>query len=578
MHLERLPVGQPSSLPGVFPTSRQVAAATAPPELKPLGAPRLSSPPVPRPPGSITDFLTDASVVQLCAALAGIAQARITVHDDRGRRIDYTGGTPPWSVAPEDDEARRISDALHHGPNEAVSVDGRVVEPLVVAANVIGGVVIDAEPARHASGELDGLRAIVSKLVLTINEFCDQDMLLRHRNAELSLLFRLSSLLVAARDTDEVLTIALRSAIEILGADAGLVHLIDAEGRSVLRADINLSDSFLDSLKPLAADSIAFREALAAEGYPGIIAGSLFFNARSLGSLRLLWKKPILLEAEEQALLQTIIEQVSAAVASARLIEAQSKARATQRQLRLASDVQRRMLPQSLPNIPRFDIDARYVPTMELGGDFYDLIDLSGHLGLLIGDVAGKGVPAALLMAAVRASLRAHASSLYHLDEVMSRVNRAMVRDTQPNEFATIFYGVIDPVSLRLTYCNAGHDPPLLLRRVDGRGAEERDLYELTAGGMVIGVDPAQIYARGMFDLAPGDTLVAYTDGIVDAMNFESKRFGRPRLRKAILDAANTPGATAKSVADHIIWEVRRSIGLNPQTDDETLVVVRVRE
>lgn len=533
---------------------------------------------MPRPPGSITDFLTDASVVQLCAALADISQARITVHDHRGRRIDYTGGSPPWSVAPEDDEARLIAEALHRGPNEAVAQDGRVVEPLVVAANIVGAVVIGAEPARHASGELDGLRAIVSKLVMTVNEFCDQDVLLRHRNAELSLLFRLSSLLVAARDIDEVLLIAMRSAIDILGAEAGLVHLVDAEGRSALRAHINLDDSFKKSIAPLPAEAPAFREALASAGFQGIIAGSLFFSGRSLGSLRLLWKDPILLEAEDQALLQTIIEQVSAAVASARLIEAQSKARANQRQLRLAADVQRRMLPQSLPNIPRFDIDARYIPTMELGGDFYDLINLTGHLGLLIGDVAGKGVPAALLMAAVRASLRAHASSLYHLDEVMSRVNRAMVRDTQPNEFATIFYGVIDPASLRLTYCNAGHDPPFVLRHPRSRPAEDRDLYELTAGGMVIGVDPAQVYARGMFDLSPGDTLVAYTDGIVDAMNFESKRFGRPRLRQAILDAANTPGATAKSVADHIIWEVRRSIGLNPQTDDETLVVVRVRE
>jgi sigma-B regulation protein RsbU (phosphoserine phosphatase) len=533
---------------------------------------------VPRPPASIADFLTDASVVQLCAALGDIAHARITVHDERGRRIDYTGGNPPWSVAPEDDAARRIADALHHGSQESIGEDGRVVEPLIVAANIVGAVVIGADPARHVSGELDGLRAIVSKLVLTVNEFCDQEVLLKHRNAELSLLFRLSSLLVAARDTEEVLTIALRSAIEILGAEAGLVHLRDDEGRSALRGHAGLSPEFKTKLSEHTPDSEPFRAALAEAGYPGIVAGSLFFNGRSLGSLRLLWKSPVLLDPEDQALLQTIIEQVSAAVASAKLIEAQSKARAAQRQLRLAADVQRRMLPQSLPNMSRFDIDARYIPTMELGGDFYDLINLSGHLGLLIGDVAGKGVPAALLMAAVRASLRAHASSLYHLDEVMSRVNRAMVRDTQPNEFATIFYGVIDPVSLRLTYCNAGHDPPLLLRRVEGRAAEDRDLYELTAGGMVIGVDPSQAYARGMFDLAPGDTLVAYTDGIVDAMNFESKRFGRPRLRKAILDAANMTGATAKSVADHIIWEVRRSIGLNPQTDDETLVVVRVRK
>lgn len=533
---------------------------------------------MPRPPGSITDFLTDASLVQLCTALADIAHARITVHDRAGRRIDYTGGSPPWSVGGEDEEARRIAEAISRNAKEAVSADGRVVEPLVVAGMPVGAVVIDADHSRHASGELDGLRAIISKLVLTVNEFCDQEVLLRHRNAELSLLFRLSSLLVAARDIDEVLSIALRSATEVLGAQAGIVHLANAEGVVELRAQTGLPAELRVAISKLPPESSPFKETLMTGGFPGIVAGSLLFDSRTLGSMRLLWREAVLLEAEDQALFQTIIEQVSAAVASARLIEAQSKARAAQRQLRLAADVQRRMLPQSIPSIARFDIDARYIPTMELGGDFYDLINLSGHLGLLIGDVAGKGVPAALLMAAVRASLRAHASSLYHLDEVMSRVNRAMVRDTMPNEFATIFYGVIDPASLRLTYCNAGHDPPLLLRRPQGRPPEDRDLYELTAGGMVIGIDAAQVYARGMFDLAPGDILVAYTDGIVDAMNFESKRFGRPRLRRAILDAAALEGASAKSIADHIIWEVRRSIGLNPQTDDETLVVVRVRE
>jgi sigma-B regulation protein RsbU (phosphoserine phosphatase) len=384
---------------------------------------------------------------------------------------------------------------------------------------------------------------------------------------------------VGTKDVHAVLHVALRSAIEILGADAGLVHLVNDDGRAALRAQANLAPESLARLASFAPHSQEFTAALASIGFPGSASGPLSYNGRSLGTLRLLWPRPVSLDANEQSLLRTIAEQISSAVAGADMIVAESKARAVRRQLHLAADVQRRMMPQTMPSMPRFDIAARYVPSMELGGDFYDLINLSGHLGVLIGDVAGKGVPAAILMAAVRASLRAHVASLYHLDEVMTRVNRAVVRDTMPNEFATIFYGVIDPNSLRLTYCNAGHDPPILLRRVHGRAPEERDLHELTAGGMVVGVDPAQTYARGMFDLSPGDTLIAYTDGIVDAMNFEMKKFGRARLRRSILAllAAN-PAESAKAIADHIHWDVRRYVGLNQQTDDETLVVVRVRE
>lgn len=534
-----------------------------------------------RAPKSITEFLTDASLVQLCAALGEMSHVRISVHDEAGRRIDYTGGTPPWSLGPEDEEAARIAAALRGEgpPHESVTSDGRVIEPIIVSRRAIGAVVIAADPARHASGDLDGLRSIIDKLLLTVNEFCDQEVTLKHRNAELSLLFRLSSLLVGARDADAALNVALRSAVEILGAGAGIVHLTDGDGRAVRKASAGLSGDALSILDAHPPQSREYTKALERAGYRGVAVGPLVFNARPLGEMRLLWRHPTFLDPDEQALLQTIVEQVSAAIASADLVESERRARAVQRQLSLASDVQRRMLPQSVPALPRLDIDARYIPTMQLGGDFYDLIDLSGHLGILIGDVAGKGVPAALLMAAVRASLRAHAADVYHLDEIMSRVNKAMARDTQPNEFATIFYGVLDPATLRLTYCNAGHDPPLLLRLPAGRAPEARDLYELTAGGMVVGVDPSQTYARGMFDLAPGDTLVAYTDGIVDARNFESLRFGRDRLRRAILDTiAADRSAPAKAVADHIIWEVRRYIGLNPQADDETLVVVRVRE
>ena len=153
-----------------------------------------------------------------------------------------------------------------------------------------------------------------------------------------------------------------------------------------------------------------------------------------------------------------------------------------------------------IPTPKGFDIAARYVPSFDLGGDFYDFIDLDGHVGVAVGDVVGKGVAASLLMASVRASLRAYAQDVYDLDEVISRVNHALCRDTLDNEFATLWYGVLDPSRMRLTYCNAGHEPPLLYR--DG------NVYTLEAGGMIVGVDPTQAYQKGLWDLKPGDCLL----------------------------------------------------------------------
>lgn len=527
-----------------------------------------------RGPTSITRFLTDGSLLRLCDALGEVGGARITVHDEAGRRIVAVDGVPPWRVEEADGEAEEVARILGSGEGPAEAL--RTIEPLRAGDRVIGAVVVEPRGSSAASSRL---RTVVVHLVRTVNELCGQQVELKRRNAELSALFRLSSLLVAEHTVEAVLNVALRSAVEVLGAEAGAVHLLDEERRLVLRSHLGLDGPLLESARSERPDSPSFRSSAARAGLFVRAEGSLTFNGETLGSLILLARDESPLDGEDCALFRTIVEQAAAAAASARLIESEREARQVQRQLRLAADVQRRMMPRAAPAIPRFDIDARYIPSMDLGGDFYDLIDLSGHLGVLVGDVAGKGIPAAMLMASVRASLRAHADDVYHLDEIMSRVNKAMVRDTLPHEFATIFYGVIDPGSLRLTYCNAGHDPPLILRLPQGRPPEDRDLYELTAGGMVVGVDAAQRYGRGMFDLAPGDTLVAYTDGIVDARDFESKRFGRARLRRAILDTiAANPAASAKAVADHVIWEVRRFVGLNPQVDDETIVVIRVRD
>jgi len=231
-----------------------------------------------------------------------------------------------------------------------------------------------------------------------------------------------------------------------------------------------------------------------------------------------------------------------------------------------------------VPTLARLDVAARYIPSFELGGDFYDFFELAGSFGVTIGDVVGKGIAAALLMASVRASLRAHVQDIYHIDDVLSRVNVALSRDTLDNEFATLWYGVIDTEKLRVTYCAGGHEPPMVFKAVQGRPMTTADIEELSIGGMAVGIDPTQKYQRGTYDLHARDVIVAYTDGVTDTLNFSGRKFGKVRLRQGVIQLLNEePEATASRIADHIFWELRQYAGILERPDDQTVVVVRVR-
>jgi sigma-B regulation protein RsbU (phosphoserine phosphatase) len=256
------------------------------------------------------------------------------------------------------------------------------------------------------------------------------------------------------------------------------------------------------------------------------------------------------------------------AIENARLQEEALEKDRLERQVQIAAEVQRRMMPARAPQIPGYDIAALYVPCFELGGDLFDFIRLGEKsLGITVADVVGKGLPASLLMATVRASMRAQVGSIYDIDEVMRRVNLAMCQDMRSNEFVTLWYGVLNHQARQITYVNAGHEPALLVRK--------KQIIELAAGGMVLGVDQEQTYAREVVQLQKGDLLWIFTDGIPDAMNYAGEKFGKPRMREALLRYADQP---AEQVCRQLLWETRRFVGLNRRTDDTTMVVVKVTE
>jgi len=154
--------------------------------------------------------------------------------------------------------------------------------------------------------------------------------------------------------------------------------------------------------------------------------------------------------------------------------------------------------------------------------------------------------------------------NVYYLYEVIRRINVMLCRDTKPGEFVTLFYGVLDARTRRFTYCNAGHPPALLLR--DGQ------VTELPSDGMVLGVSPDEPYAQSFIDLRKGDVLLLYTDGVADGMNFAQETFGRQRVTEAF----RRGGDTAETVAQNILWELRKFVGMAKRTDDVTMIVAKI--
>jgi len=456
----------------------------------------------------------------------------------------------------------------------------------------------------------------LTTIAKAIGSISDLENRLQHRIAELDAVYKVSADLAGLDDLDILLHSALETVIGVMGMDAGAIRLFDEDsGQLVVKAWVNLSDKYFNKGPILIGDSELDRRALngemvytrdlskdarvlypdlvRSEGIRSFLCAGLVFRNKPVGVMRLYTRHVRDFDKYERRLFQAAAQQVATAIENRTLVDQHREAQQMHDQIQLAANVQKRMLPQESPNIPGIDIDAHCLPSLELGGDFFDFIDLKGNLGLAIGDVVGKGIPAALHTASVRATLRAHALDVFHINQVLELTNRAMSHDSMYHEFATLWYGVIHPTLQRLTYCNAGHEPTLVCRRTGDINKQEPNLkpveksieqgpftfYELSGGGMVLGIDPSQTYDKGIFHLQHGDTLIAYSDGLSEALNFDQELFGRYRIRQAIVDIfdKHNGSPTATEILNHILWEARRFVGFNEQSDDITIIVARMQ-
>src|SRR5829696_9059331 len=250
--------------------------------------------------------------------------------------------------------------------------------------------------------------------------------------------------------------------------------------------------------------------------------------------------------------------------------EAQERERIEQ-ELRVARLIQQTLLPRSLPELPGYDVAAYYQPAREVGGDFYDFFEIEdGRMGFVVGDVTDKGVPAALVMATTRTMLRAAAQRLFSPGEVLKRVNEVLVAEIPPNMFVTCLYAILERESGRLTYANAGHDLPYRRRAGRSEGAEE-----LRARGMPLGLMPGMGYEEKEILLEKGESILFYSDGLVEAHDAHREMFGFPRLQGLV----GTHRSGGSSLVSFLLSELSRFTGEDwEQEDDITLVTLERSE
>jgi serine phosphatase RsbU (regulator of sigma subunit) len=403
----------------------------------------------------------------------------------------------------------------------------------------------------------------------------------------------------SGRVLDEVLTLVMDSALDVTKAERGFMMLANTDGELEFkiargRGKTTLSGtSFTTSEKIprevfrtgqsltvgdlMEGDLAGQHDRTIAVGIRHVLCVPLLVNPMSasgagaaqktIGVLYLDGReKSTMLSDATRASLEAFATQAALAIDSARLYAESAEKARTDRDLRIAAEIQRALLPEPSFETASVDLAAASIPCRTVGGDFFDYIDIGDRgLGFGLGDVAGKGPPAALLAAAVQSNFAAHAPVSANPAEAMARVNKALLRRAIEARFATMFYGAVTPDG-QLSYCNAGQEPPLVVR-ADG-------MSWLEEGGPVLGLLSIATYAFETIPLQKGDLIVVCSDGVTEARNQAGDEFGRDRLVAAV---RGRHGSKPDVVLEHLLEEVRQFAHGAAQADDITALILRYR-
>jgi sigma-B regulation protein RsbU (phosphoserine phosphatase) len=378
------------------------------------------------------------------------------------------------------------------------------------------------------------------------------------RYRELNLLYRASETIGASLDAEEIPRLMLGEAERVMPSDDATFLLGDAEPPAEWASARSLIDAVRTTGRPDYTESALCVPVRAGEKVLGVVVVGRSPGRRSF-------------TASDEKLLLGLASETGVALERARLHEHETRRLQLEEELAVAHRIQLTLLPSTVPAIAGWQFAATYRAARQVGGDFYDFLDDARdehRLGIVIADVTGKGVPAALMMAYSRAVLRAESMAGREPAEILANTNRLIMQDSQTRLFLSAFYAEIDLDSGLLTFANAGHESPLLLL-ADGAGIED-----LEAPGVILGAYRDIGLESRRVTLEPGDTVVMYTDGVTEARDPQRRLFGEERLAAAALAAA-TASADAEGVLDAVLSAVAEHTAGAEQADDLTIVVMQ---
>jgi len=418
-----------------------------------------------------------------------------------------------------------------------------------------------------------------------IQDIIEENTRLKHAIEELTILNDLARAIGALNDSEEIMQIILHRSLEAIDGEQGVITLVDTDTvdsmktfiRKIVRSGehhpFHLHQSLLGWMhinkKPLLMNNPQkdprFKGLQWDKDIASLLCVPLMAKSKLIGILTIYNKKTDAKFTDGDQRLLTIIGAQSAQVLeNARLYEEEQTLLLMQRELEVAANIQKVLLPSKAPAVDGYDIAGRNITAQLVGGDYFDFIPIDHkRLAISIGDVSGKGLSAALLMANLQATLRSQALAASSAKQCIERSNYMLLNCTESDRFATCFYGILDHPEHSLTYCNAGHDPPILLKR---------DLIPLKAENLILGTFEGIPYTEQKVQIDIGDVLVMYSDGVTESKNKDDEEFGEKRLHDIVIANRSSP---AQAILDTIVNAVCCFGGGCPQMDDITVVVVK---
>ncbi|MGA3245791.1 MAG: PP2C family protein-serine/threonine phosphatase [Bacteroidota bacterium] len=290
-------------------------------------------------------------------------------------------------------------------------------------------------------------------------------------------------------------------------------------------------------------------------------------KGKIIGVFQIMNKNAGTFSKEDETFLEAFSVHAALAIETARLHQDIVEMERIEKELEIAGHIQRRLLPKELPALEGYEVDAVARPSKLIGGDYYDFIPLSdGRYALVIADVSGKGVPAALLVSTLQASLHAYIEGTSNLASLVGKLNTVVHTNTEPERYITMFIAILDPRAGTILYVNAGHCFPYVLR------SKQLSITSLPATGLPVGMFESVEFEQVTHTLEPGDFLVLYTDGVTEAMNKSFEEYGETRFRQAMVGYSDQG---AGGFLGGIVSDVEKFVAGEPQSDDVTLVVIK---